>query len=83
MSYNLKYDNIFSKKSFNLFTYALWICLLSSAAFTFGIYHTRDFWRELYLAKGGSEQNSWDFELIPKQPFLEIFVFGFIIGYFI
>lgn len=61
--YNLQYDNFFSKKSFWLFMLTLYICFLSYCAFTFGIYHTRDFWRELYIAKGGKERDSWDFDI--------------------
>jgi hypothetical protein len=64
--YNLQYDNVFSNKSFWFFVGTLYTCFLCYAAFIFGIYHTMDFWKELYAAKGGSEQNSWDFELDTK-----------------
>jgi hypothetical protein len=60
--YNLSYDNIFSKKSFNLFWLTLLFGVFSYVAFGIGAGHTKDFFINLYLTKGGTDDIKYDFQ---------------------
>ncbi len=64
--YNLSYDNIFSKKSFNLFWLTLCFCVFNYCAYYWGTSYTRDFYSDLYKAHGGDIYVGHDFQSGPK-----------------
>ncbi len=65
--YDLSYDGIFSKKSFNLFWLTLFLWVLSYVAFSVGADHTKDFFTDLYMAKGGMDDLKYDFQSSLKR----------------
>jgi hypothetical protein len=69
--YQLNYDNLFSKKSFTLFWLILFLYWLNFFTHSIGSDHTRDFFRNLYLAKGGDDSNQFDFQsgIVPRLIF--------------
>ncbi|BAU52354.1 hypothetical protein [Mucilaginibacter gotjawali] len=60
--FKLKYDNVFSKRSLNLFWLALSLCVMIFLALSIGQDHTSDFYCALFLAKGGDELTKYDFQ---------------------
>lgn len=60
--FKLNYDNLFSKKSFNLFWLGLFLSVMSYVAFDIGAAHTSDFYGDLYLTKGGDKLADYYFE---------------------
>lgn len=66
-AFNLQYNNFFSKKSTILFGMALYAIVLGYAAFDIGLTHTLDFYRDLYIAKGGDRSGRYDFCIKPDR----------------
>jgi len=60
--YNLRFDNIFSNKSFNIIWVTIFICVLSYMAYDIGADHTKDFFTKLYTSSGGKELTKYDFQ---------------------
>ncbi len=59
--YRLQFDNIFSKRKLDFFWLIccfVWCVILAR---DIGISHTRDFWIDRYLSKGGSKETSYEF----------------------
>ena len=60
--YQLNYDNIFSKRSLNLFWAGLFLCVLNYITLGVGADHTRDFFRAISAAKSADRSDYYDFQ---------------------
>jgi len=60
--FDIDYDTLFSKRSFNLFCNGLLLCIVAHGAVIVGSHHTSDFYRDLYTAKGGDKSAMYDFQ---------------------
>ena len=66
--YNLQFDNLFSKKSFNTIWLTLFFAVGILEAYYFGASYTKDFWVDHYLSKVGNTQASYNFFGYSKIP---------------